>query len=86
MNRSLGHVEVTGPSGTTVKDTFTCCHCNGIAPVPPPNATEMGYCSRCHARECIRCAKRLGGRCIPFEKKLRRYEQRQKLLAAAAAG
>lgn len=81
MNRALGHVEVMGPNGSTVRETFTCCHCNGIKAVPAPGE-PMGYCQRCHARECVPCATRLEGRCTPFEKRLEAYERRQRMLVA----
>ncbi len=76
-----GLIEIQGPDGSRQIPTFTCCHCNGVF-VVPAGATEMGFCGRCHARECVRCAKRLNGRCLPFEKTLRRYEQRQAFLRA----
>ncbi len=74
-----GLIEITGPDGTRQIPTYTCCHCNTVH-VVPENAAEMGFCARCHARECLRCARRLNGRCLPFEKTLRRYEQRQAFL------
>jgi len=83
--RALGHVEVSGPSGTTVYETFTCCHCNEIHRVPPANAKEMAFCHKCGARECVPCAKKLGGRCTPFEKRIEAMEARGRMLAAIGA-
>lgn len=68
----------TGPDGTVEIKTFTCCHCNRIFDVPPKDSPETGFCSQCHARECLRCARK--NKCVPFEKKLERYEARQRLL------
>lgn len=79
-----GLIEIADPGGTRQIPTYTCCHCNGVFTVPADTA-EMGFCARCHARECLRCAKRLNGRCLPFETTLRRYEQRQAFLRAAGA-
>lgn len=77
-----GLIEIQGPNGAhKTIPTYTCCHCNGVFRVPE-NAAEMGFCQRCHHRECLECARKLQGRCAPFEKKLEEYEQRQKLLAA----
>jgi hypothetical protein len=48
--------------------------------VPVKGAPEVGYCPRCSARECLHCAKRLGGRCAPFERTLDRHARRQAFL------
>lgn len=82
-----GLIEIQGP-GEGPEDvryipTFTCCHCGNIKTVPA-NAAEMGFCQSCHARECVKCARK--GRCTPFEKKIAEYEQRMRLRAAIAAG
>lgn len=82
MNQARGLVTVTGPSGTVPRETFTCCHCNGLDFVPEPGAAEIGFCNRCFARECVPCAKKLNGRCTPFERRLEQYEARQRLLVA----
>jgi hypothetical protein len=82
MNQARGLLTVTGPSGTVTRETFTCCHCNGVDLTPAPGATEVGFCNRCFARECVPCAKRLGGRCTPFEMRLEAYERRQRMLVA----
>lgn len=82
MRGARGVIEVSGPDGSVRAATFTCCHCNGIHLEPAPGAPEVGFCTRCFARECVPCAKRLNGRCTPFEKRLAAYEQRQRLLIA----
>jgi hypothetical protein len=81
--RAQGFVEITGPSGSVTRETYTCCHCNRLDFVPETGATELGFCHRCMARECVPCAKKLGGRCRPFEEKLQQMEARGKLFLAA---
>jgi hypothetical protein len=77
-----GLIEIQGPNGEHQSiPTYTCCHCNRIFRVPE-NPTDVGFCQKCHHRECIECGTRLNGRCVPFEQKIEAYEQRQKLLAA----
>ena len=82
MLKGGGAVEISGPGGVTSYETFTCCHCNRICRVPPPDSPLMGYCGRCHMRECVPCAQKLNGRCLPFERKLEQYEAKQRMLAA----
>lgn len=80
-----GLIEITSPEGKVEHiPTYTCCHCNVIFGVPA-DAAEMGFCNRCHARECLRCGRRLNGRCLPFEKTLLRYERRAALLRSIDA-
>ena len=78
--RALGFIEIVGPEGRREVETFTCCHCNGISDVPPPDATEVGFCNRCMSRECLPCARK--NKCIPFEKKLEKMEARGRLLSS----
>jgi len=78
--RAQGFIESFGPEGRREIETFTCCHCNSICNVPPPTATEVGFCARCSARECLPCARK--NRCVPFEKKLEAMEARGRLLKA----
>lgn len=82
--RALGFIEITGPEGRQVIETFTCCHCNGVFDVPPPDAPEVGFCRLCFARECLDCARK--DKCIPFEKKLEAMEARGRLLASIGDG
>jgi hypothetical protein len=82
----MGFVEITGPEGSVVRETYTCCHCNGLDFVPEPGTAELGFCMHCMSRECVGCAKRLQGRCAPFEKQIETYERRQRLMAVIANG
>jgi hypothetical protein len=83
VNQARGFVTVTGPDGRSVtRETFTCCHCNGVDFTPAPNAPEVGFCHGCFARECVTCAKKLGGRCVAFERRIDQYERRQRMLVA----
>lgn len=93
MQRSLtqgvskgGLIEIRGPDengNDTVQyiKTFTCCHCGNIHHIAE-DAAEMGFCQRCHARECIGCALKLKGQCLPFLRKIEAYESRMRLRAA----
>lgn len=75
-----GLIEIRSPDGDVKHiPTYTCCHCNGIFLVQE-NPVEMGFCARCHARECLRCGHELNGRCVPFEKTLLKMEQRSNFL------
>jgi len=78
--RALGFIEIVGPEGRREIETFTCCHCGNLFDVPPPTATEVGFCSRCVARECLGCARK--NKCVPFEKKLEAMEARARLRAS----
>ena len=83
MAKGRGYLEVTGPDGRkVVRETFTCCHCDGIHLVPLTGAGEIAFCRYCDRRECVPCAKRLNGRCANIERQLDQYERRMKLLAA----
>ena len=58
-------------------DTFTCAHCYPqrvvrITPFCDP-ADMGGLCKLCMGAICSRC---VGGPCVPFEKKIDRYEAR----------
>lgn len=75
-----GLIEIQGPNGQhETHQTYTCCHCNKVFRVPE-NPAEMGFCTKCHHRECIGCAKKLNGRCAPFESQLKKWEDRDRLL------
>lgn len=83
MHRAMGYA-VEMRDGVVVKerDSFTCCHCNGIVFVKPKqDPSEMGgMCLLCMKHTCPTCA---GNGCVPFEKKLRAMESRDRLLRAA---
>ena len=59
-------------------ETFTCPHCNCVKPKPAPGA-DTGWCQRCFTITCVECH----ANCVPFEKKLLKFEARSKLLEAA---
>lgn len=80
--KAVGFVEITGPEGSVVRETYTCCHCNGLDFIPGPGSQELGFCLRCMSRECVACAKKLGGRCTPFEERIEKYEKRMRMLVA----
>jgi hypothetical protein len=77
-NRALGNLQITGPEGNVVLDTFTCAHCNRQRIwKPEPNCVtpeEYGgkVCMACHSMICLDCAKL--ETCEPFEKKLEAME------------
>lgn len=61
-------------------DTITCCHCNRIELIQPGSGTKRGWCFMCARPECGRpeCSSATQG-CVPFERKLERYERRMQL-------
>lgn len=80
MLRAGGYAIWSGPEGPPIeRDTFTCCHCCRVTYVTPAtSATDMGgWCGMCAKPVCKYCA---GKGCDPFEKKLERIEQRERLL------
>ncbi len=86
MRRAQGTLIITDPyaSAPIERDTFTCCHCNGIVVVPPPPAPMPGgYCGMCSKPVCEAC---VGHGCTPFEKKLEAMERRGRLLNAVTHG
>jgi hypothetical protein len=74
--KKLGVLIITGEFGCDEVDTFTCGHCNNIKLVPPKQRAEDigGHCSVCWQLICPGCVSR--GLCDPFEKKLKRAEDR----------
>jgi hypothetical protein len=80
-----GLIEIQGPGGDSRRiPTYTCCHCNTVHKVPD-DPKEIGFCARCHARECLRCAKKLNGRCRPFELALKAMEEKARFLRDVGA-
>ena len=63
----------------TVRETFTCCHCNKVQVTPKPNE-PFGFCHKCFARTCA--TDECGNRCAPFEQKILAQEARARMLAA----
>jgi hypothetical protein len=83
VRRPGGYLLITEADGSKrAADTFTCKHCNSIVVVPAKAspAESGGWCGRCAAPVCARCAG--AGRCTPFEKKLELAESRARMLAA----
>lgn len=82
-NLVQGYAVWTSLDGPAVKecDTFTCCHCNRIVMVKMRAAAEDlgGFCRMCMKMCCPSCADK---GCTPFEKRMEKYEARQRLLAA----
>lgn len=76
MHRPGGALICTSADGETMRDTFTCLHCNGIVPVGAKDRPEDlgGLCKICMGLTCPRCTAK--GSCDPFEKKLERTEAR----------
>lgn len=61
------------------KDTLQCVHCNAHWNVEPGSGKKRGWCILCHGPHC-------GGKncwtCVPFEKKLERWEKESAAKAA----
>ena len=66
--------------GNTEFDTMACGHCNRIIHVQARNHPEDigGLCKQCMSPICPGCVDR--GNCDPFEKKLERWEERERTL------
>lgn len=79
MLRPQGYATLTGPDGVVECDTSVCAHCNAITHVKPRQdpATIGGLCKCCMGLICPRC---VGGECVPFMKKIERWEQRNHAL------
>jgi hypothetical protein len=75
MRNPGGYAVLTSPSKLVEADTFTCIHCNRIVFVKPrASAAESGgWCCLCNKAICPTC---IGKPCDPFEKKLKRMEDR----------
>ena len=80
MNTARGaYIRNDGLGHETIRETFTCCHCNKVRVVPAKHE-PFGFCNQCFARTCAN--DECGNRCSPFEKKLLEQESRAKMLAA----
>lgn len=66
--------------GVSEYDTFTCGHCCRVTHVKSRSRPEDigGLCKQCMKLICPYCLNT--GRCDPFEKKLERAEERQRIL------
>lgn len=83
MRRAGGYAVVSEPGKPDhERDTFTCCHCNRIVPVPAGEQPKT-RCAMCDKPVCdlLRCYER----CEPFEKKLEAVERRYRFLRAVGA-
>ena len=67
-----GFISDQGPDGERITETFTCCHCNVIVALDPREPPAI--CMPCFKRVCEKC--HADGRCMPFERKLERFEKR----------
>ena len=73
MRNAGGYLIVTDPNTPMPieRDTFTCCHCNGVVIVKPGSGIERGFCfmemkPHCGKKECWGC--------VPFEQRLEAME------------
>ena len=59
-------------------DTFTCSNCQKVTRVPPmANPDDFGnFCQSCMKMHCLRCAGRVGGLCVPFQRVLDEANER----------
>jgi hypothetical protein len=85
VRQPQGYTIVTGPGpGAGERDTFTCAHCNRVKVVKPMmRAEDMGgICHLCgdKNRPSFICELCLGKGCDPFEKKMKRWEARDRLI------
>lgn len=76
-----GNASWIGPGVTVEKDTLQCVHCNAHWNVEPGSGKRRGWCPQCKGPHC-------GGKncwvCVPFEKKLERWEKESAAKAAFA--
>ena len=77
MRNPGGYATVVHPNKVVEADTFTCVHCNRVTFVKArASAAESGgWCGMCAKPICKVC---VGKPCDPFEKKLKRMEDRSR--------
>lgn len=85
MRQPQGYTIITGPApGTGELDSFTCAHCNSVRFVQPmcPPGDMPDICHLCgdKTRPSFICEQCRGKGCDPFEKKLDRWEKRDRLM------
>lgn len=81
MRGVSGYATITSPEGFKREaDTFTCGHCQKVVHIKPmaPLDEVGGRCTVCDTLICPGCVTT--GKCEPFEKKLRRLEERKRYL------
>lgn len=80
MRNPQGYAVIVDPDeGTREADTFTCAHCQNVVHVKAKASPEElgGQCKLCMGLICSNC---VGKGCDPFEKKLERMEERDRVL------
>ena len=80
MLRPGGYAHIFDGDGTQREfDTITCFHCNRMKHVKPycDPADLGGLCKVCMKLVCAKC---VGKRCVPFEKRLEKVEARARAL------
>jgi hypothetical protein len=95
MNRAKGYSQIIVPGEATEEiETFTCAHCNRIVRMQKDvtlqglamairQGKEKRDIRRCHSCDALICPTCIGvPQCQPFEKQLRAYEQRERLILA----
>lgn len=82
--KKAGLAEIVGPGGDVKSfDTVTCFHCNKawvIRSTEPGQSDPGGWCRLCMRAICPVCADK---GCVPFETKLKKYEDSQKFAKEA---
>ena len=84
MRNAGGYRIITEPGKADIEnDTFTCAHCNGIVLVPAGTAsiTVGSTCLACMKHICEACTVQMDRtlKCVPFEKRLERIENKARL-------
>jgi hypothetical protein len=85
MLKPGGHIRVELEDGEIREhDTFTCVHGNELVRVPPgvDMMTVGHFCRNCMGHICDSCAEKMNRtlKCVPFEKKLERWESYDRFL------
>jgi hypothetical protein len=85
LGRARSYSIITDPDAPTREmDSFTCRHCCKVTFVKPfCPAEDMG--GRCYVCDGLICTKCVGKGCDPMEKKLLRWEARDRLYQATRA-
>lgn len=81
MRKPQGYASIVDPNAPLVEmDTFTCYHCNKVIHIKPRENPEDvgGLCKICMGLICSTCVD--NGVCDPFEKKLKRMDDRYNTL------
>jgi len=83
MRNPGGYATLSEPDGVKESDTFTCNHCQYIVHVKPLIAPEEfgGLCKFCMKLICPKCVGK--GSCTPWEKKMEKWEARDRFLRSA---